>query len=110
MEEQKKKPRVKKKISRTTVANPKKPKEKLHSNRIRQILAEIDMCQQELADLALDGNAGYMSRIINGNRRCISLPIAIKIARVLGRPVEEVFIYKFKEDATATTETETQED
>jgi DNA-binding XRE family transcriptional regulator len=72
----------------------KKSKEKLHSNKIRQILQEIDMSQQELADLALDGNAAHLSRIINGQRRCISLPIAIKIARALNRPVEEVFIYK----------------
>lgn len=76
----------------------KKAKEKLHSNRIRLILDEIGMSQQELADIALDGNAGYMSRIINGNRRCISLPIAIKIAQALNRPVEEVFIYKTNVD------------
>jgi DNA-binding XRE family transcriptional regulator len=72
----------------------KKSKEKLHSNTIRQILQETDMSQQELADLALDGNAAHLSRIINGQRRCISLPIAIKISRALNRPVEEVFIYK----------------
>jgi DNA-binding XRE family transcriptional regulator len=72
----------------------KKAKEKLHSNRIRIILEEIGMSQQELADIALDGNAGYMSRVINGNRRCISLPIAIKISQALNKPVEEVFIYK----------------
>lgn len=72
----------------------KKTKEKLHSNKIRQILQEIDMSQQELADIALDGNAAHLSRIINGQRRCISLPIAIKISRALKRPVEEVFVYK----------------
>ena len=72
----------------------KKPKEKLHSNRIRIILEEIGMSQQELADIAVDGNAGYMSRVINGNRRCISLPIAIKISQALNKAVEEVFIYK----------------
>ena len=76
----------------------KKAKEKLHSNRIRLILDEIGMSQQELADIALDGNAGYMYRIINGNRRCISLPIAIKISQALNRPVEEVFIYKTNVD------------
>lgn len=75
-----------------------RPKSKLHSNKIGQILDEIGMCQQELADRALDGNAPYLSIIINGKRRCISLPIAIKIARVLKRPVEEIFIYKFEED------------
>lgn len=77
----------------------KKAKEKLHSNRIRIILEEIGMSQQELADIAVSGNAGYMSRVINGNRRCISLPMAIKIAQALNKPVEEVFIYKgAKED------------
>ena len=80
-----------------------KPKEKLHSNRIRIILEEIEMSQAELADLALDGNSAHLSRIINGQRRSISLPIAIKIANVLQRPVEEVFIYKYK------NETKTQE-
>ena len=81
---------------KTTTKTPKikKPKEKLHSNRIKQILQEIEMSQQELADLALNGNAGYLSRIMNGQRRCLSLPIAIRISKVLGRPVEEVFIYK----------------
>jgi DNA-binding XRE family transcriptional regulator len=72
----------------------KKPKEKLHSNNIRMILEKINMCQQELADLALDGNTSHLSRIINGQRRCISLPIAIKISKALNMPVEEVFIYK----------------
>jgi DNA-binding XRE family transcriptional regulator len=52
------------------------------------------MSQQELADITLDGNAAHLSRIINGQRRCISLPIAIKISNALQRPVEEVFIYK----------------
>jgi transcriptional regulator with XRE-family HTH domain len=75
-----------------------KPKEKLHSNRIRIILEEIEMSQQELADLALDGDASHLSRIINGQRRSISLPIAIKIANVLKKPVEEVFIYKYKNE------------
>jgi DNA-binding XRE family transcriptional regulator len=81
-----------------TVIKEKKPKEKLHSNKIRIILAEIGMSQQELADLALDGNAAHLSRIINGQRRSISLPIAIKISTVLKKPVEEVFIYKKEEN------------
>lgn len=71
----------------------KKAKEKLHSNRIKIILEEINMSQQELADLA-EINSSFMSRIINGQRRCISLPIAFKIAKALGKQVEEVFIYK----------------
>jgi DNA-binding XRE family transcriptional regulator len=71
-----------------------KPKEKLHSNRIRIILEEIGMTQQELADICLDGRSSHLSRIINGQRRCISLPIAIKISHALKRPIEEIFIYK----------------
>jgi DNA-binding XRE family transcriptional regulator len=110
MEANSEKPKAKKRVKRASLAKPKKPKEKLHSNRIRQVLAEINMCQQELADLALNGDAGYMSKIINGGRRCISLPIAIKIARVLGRPVEEIFIYKFNDNATSSIEAEAQED
>lgn len=110
MEANSEKPKTKKRVKRAVLVKPKKPKEKLHSNRIRQILQEIDMCQQELADLALNGDAGYMSKIINGGRRCISLPIAIKIARVLGRPVEEIFIYKFNDNATNSNQAQTQED
>ncbi len=81
--------------SQTTTRKIKKDKEKLDSNRIRELLEEIEMSQVGLADLALDGNAGYLSRIINGKRQCLSLPIALRISRTLGRPVEEVFIYKF---------------
>lgn len=110
MEANSEKPKAKKRVKRASLVKPKKPKEKLHSNRIRQVLAEINMCQQELADLALNGDAGYMSKIINGGRRCISLPIAIKIARVLGRPVEEIFIYKFNDNGTSSIEAEAQED
>ena len=69
----------------------KKAKQKLHSNNIRQILSEIGMSQQELADISLNGNSAHLSRIINGQRRCISLPIAIKIAMALNKPVEQVF-------------------
>jgi hypothetical protein len=74
----------------------KKPKEKLYSNNIKMILDEIGMTQVELADLAVDGNTPYLSKIINGKRRHISLPIAFKIAKALNRPVEEVFIHKRK--------------
>jgi DNA-binding XRE family transcriptional regulator len=69
----------------------KKAKAKIHSNNIRQILNDIGMSQQELADISLDGNSAHLSRIINGQRRCISLPIAIKISMALKQPVEKVF-------------------
>jgi DNA-binding XRE family transcriptional regulator len=82
--------------------NIKKPKTKLHSNRIRQILANIGMSQQELADIALDGNSAHLSRIINGQRRCISLPIALKISHALNYPVEEIFVLNGEDENTET--------
>ena len=72
----------------------KKSKEKIHGNNIRIILEELGMSQQELADISLNGNAAHLSRIMNGQRRCISLPIAFKIAEALNLPIEKVFIYK----------------
>lgn len=75
------------------LSHARKEKAQIQGNRIKQILEEIDMPQVELADLALDGNTAHLSRIINGQRKCISLPIAMKIAKVLGKSVEEVFIY-----------------
>ena len=81
------------------VKKVKKPKERLHSNRIRIVLDEIGMTQQELAYISCNGNASHLSRIINGQRRSISLPIAIKISRALNRPVEEIFIYKKGDEA-----------
>jgi len=76
------------------IVKEKKSKEKLYGNKIKAILKQIEMSQQELADLALNGNAAHLSRIMNGKRRCISLPIAMKIAKVLGKPVEDIFIHK----------------
>jgi len=69
-----------------------KPKEQLKGNLIKQILDHRDMTQAELSDLS-GIPTQHLSRIVNGQRKCISLPIAIKIARALKLPVEEVFIY-----------------
>ena len=73
---------------------PKKEKDKIHSNKIRLILEEKSMTQQELADLALDGNTSFLSRIVNGKKRCLSLTTALKISKALNKEVEEVFIIK----------------
>jgi plasmid maintenance system antidote protein VapI len=70
-----------------------KAKEKMYGNHIKAILSEKGMSPQELSDVA-DILPSHISRIINGKRRCISLPIAIKISQALGMPVESVFIYK----------------
>ena len=74
-----------------------KEKEKIHSNKIRMILEEQSMSQQELADVALSGNASFLSRIINGQKRCLSLTTALRIAKALNKPVEDVFVFKIEE-------------
>jgi DNA-binding XRE family transcriptional regulator len=77
-------------ITKFKTIKEKKAKSKLYSNKIKMILGEIEMSQQELADL-IETNPAHLSRIINGQRQCISLPIAYKIAKALKRPIEEVF-------------------
>ncbi len=70
----------------------KKPRAKLSGHNIKDILIQINMSQAELADLALDGDNSRLSKIINGKAgSALSLPIAFKIARALGKSVEEVF-------------------
>ena len=68
-----------------------KPKETIYGNNIKIILDEIGMSQQELADL-VGTDASHLSKIISGRRRCISLPIALKISEAMNKPVEDVFM------------------
>lgn len=68
----------------------KRGKSKIKDNNIRESLAKIEMTQQELADLC--GTSRYhISKLVNNKQNCISLPIAMKIARALKQPVEKVF-------------------
>ena len=71
----------------------KKTKEKIYGNRIKAILKENSMTQQELADITGIG-ASHLSKIILGKRMCISLPIAFKISNALNKRIEEIFIDK----------------
>ena len=71
----------------------KKPRRKMYANRIKAILNEIGMSQQELADM-VETDSAHLSKIIHGKKQCLSLPTAIKIAQALSRPVEEVFVLK----------------
>ena len=50
------------------------------------------MSQQELADICLAGDKAYLSKIINGKRKNISLPLALKIAKALNTTTEKLFI------------------
>jgi len=69
----------------------------MYGNRINEMLKERQMTIQELADLS-GVRPSHLSRIINGQRRCISLPIAIKVAQALKNSVEEIFIYQKPEE------------
>ena len=70
-----------------------KPKTKMYGNRIKAILKEKGMSPAELADIT--GLApSFISIIISGGRRCLSLPIAFKISEALESKIEDVFTYK----------------
>jgi len=71
----------------------KQPKSTIYGNRIKFILVKKGMSPQELSDLT-GILPSHISRIINGQRRCISLPIAMKICIALKSTVEQVFIYE----------------
>lgn len=69
----------------------KKPKIKLLENKVKLRLEEIGMSQQELAD-RVGTNRAHINKIANQNSPAVSLPIAIKIAKELKLPVEELFV------------------
>ena len=72
----------------------KKEADKVHLNRIKRCLLEKGMSQTELADIALNSNYPFMSRIINGQKKNISLAVAVSICNALEKPIDEVFILK----------------
>ena len=79
-------------------SNEKKRRDKVFGNKIKSIIDEMKMSQQELADIALNGDSSHLSKIIMGKSRMITLPIAFRIARALNRPIEEVFIYRMEDE------------
>lgn len=72
-------------------AKIKKAKLRLKENKVKEVLATMGMSQQELAD-RIGTNRGHISKIANQRSPAVSLPIAIKIAKELKMPVEELFI------------------
>lgn len=69
----------------------KKERLKIKENNVKKRLQEIGMTQQELADI-VGTFRGHINKIINEKSKCVSLPIAIKMAKALGTSVEELFI------------------
>ncbi|HRH53297.1 MAG TPA: helix-turn-helix transcriptional regulator [Chitinophagales bacterium] len=71
----------------------KKGKEEIYSNRIAELIEAKGMSAKEVADMSGMFDS-HLSAIMSGKRKCISLPIAFKIANALKTPIEKVFIYK----------------
>ncbi|MES2287626.1 MAG: helix-turn-helix transcriptional regulator [Bacteroidota bacterium] len=86
MEELKVKSKTKKK------SKPRRERIKLWGNNLDAALKEKDnMPDIELADL-VGTTPAHICRIKSNQTSSISLPIAMKIARVLGKPVESLWI------------------
>jgi plasmid maintenance system antidote protein VapI len=75
----------------TQQVKQKREKIKLKENRLKEFLGNVQMSQQELAD-ETNTNKAHISKIINKKGSCISLPMALKIAKVLKTNVETLFI------------------
>ena len=89
---------TKEKVKLKPIAKKYKVRDKIHSNLIKSILQKKGMSQQELADICLAGDKAYLSKIINGKRKNISLPLALKIAKALNTTTEKLFILKTYEE------------
>lgn len=70
-----------------------KPKEKLSGNRIKHYMELKGMIAEELSELT-QMSPSFLSRIINNQRMCVSLPTALRIGRALNTPVESLFLYE----------------
>jgi transcriptional regulator with XRE-family HTH domain len=69
----------------------KKKKEEVSKNRLGAIMEKKGVKQSELARY-LKADRSYVSRLLSGkNGKCISLPIALKIAKRLGVTIEEIW-------------------
>ncbi len=63
---------------------------KIISNKVGALLKEMDMTQTELSKKCKT-NVAHISRIVNQNLPYISLPLAMRISKVLGQPIEKIF-------------------
>lgn len=70
------------------------PKEHVAYNRIKEILAGKQMSQQEFADICFSGDKSYVAKLVNNQKPQISLPIAMRISKVLKTPIEKIFFIK----------------
>ena len=64
------------------------------TNRLKVLRAEKDITQAELAELV--GVTRSTINYLEGNEYTPSLPLALKLARYFGKPIEEIFILEDK--------------
>ncbi len=82
---------VKTKSKKAKKSKPRRERIKLWGNNLDKALKEIGMPDIELADLVKTTPA-HICRIKSNQTSSISLPVALKIAKVLKKPVEELWI------------------
>lgn len=80
-----------KKVKNKKKSKPRRERIKLWGNNLDQVLKELEMPDIELADLVKTTPA-HICRIKSNQTSSISLPVALKIAKVLGKPVEQLWI------------------
>ena len=69
------------------------------NNRLRVLRAERRLSQAELAELV--GVSRQTVNAIEVGRHDPSLPLAFRIARVFGQPIEAIFSYDVRQVSTA---------
>lgn len=82
-------------MNKSTTPKVKRGKSKLADNRVADIMMEQGMSAQELADI-IETTPGHLSKIMSQQRRCLSLPLGLKIASALKTPVEKIFFLELK--------------
>lgn len=89
-------------VKKAKKAKVRKPRIKLWGNVLDKALKEMDMPDIELAEL-VGTNAGHICRIKSNKTSSISLPMAIKIAKVIKKPVEELWLLEDPNPAPVKT-------
>ncbi|MEM2138822.1 MAG: helix-turn-helix transcriptional regulator [Candidatus Woesearchaeota archaeon] len=68
-----------------------KDKIKIKGNRIKEVLKQKNMSQQELADKC-GISKHHLSMIVNNKKPNLSVPIALKISKALKTNIDDLFI------------------
>lgn len=69
-----------------------KTKHKLIGNNIKFYMEQKGIIAEELSEIT-GMCPSFVSRILNNQRMCVSLPTALRIGKALKTPVEKLFIF-----------------